>query len=108
MVFVKNTQVKFILTMENNIYPKASTTRSYTRKVNLGNYESEDYFMSASYSWFDEYPSIEEYKDKGTELLGLCEGQVMKEVKEKHPQKFISDDKVNEAFQMAANQKKDV
>lgn len=56
--------------------PTASVTKSFTRKVNLGNYESVDIFESRSHSWFDSHPSKEEMDEKGKELFEQCKEAV--------------------------------
>lgn len=69
--------------MENiNIYPKGSITASYSRKVNLGNYESEDFFMSVNHSWFDREPTHEEVTAKYEELYALCKAMVELRIKD--------------------------
>ena len=66
-----------------NIYPKASITASYSRKVNLGNYESEDFFMSVNHSWFTNYPTEEDIRAKYEELYAQCRAMVELRIKDK-------------------------
>jgi len=72
--------------MENN---KMTISRSYTRKVNLGNYQSEDFFSS----WSEEIPvttTIEEMEKRSKELFlqatidTLAAVQLMRKMRDKH------------------------
>jgi hypothetical protein len=62
--------------MENKMEPLTVITRSYSYKLNMGNYESRDFFMSQSL----ECPlsKAEETSDK---LYTFCREQVIKAVK---------------------------
>lgn len=57
-------------------YPVYSVTRSYSQKLNRGNYETSDFFASRSYSWFAE-PTLDEIKTKSQELFIECKEEVL-------------------------------
>jgi len=60
-------------------YPVASVTRSYSEKVNTGNYQSKDFFASRSYSWFYE-PKVEEVEGRSVWLYQRCYEDVQRAI----------------------------
>ena len=98
----------------NNTTPIMSITRSYSEKVNVGNYQSKDFFQSLYYSWFDKEPTVKEITEKGDSLYELCRGMVMKSITEemKHMEEantIISErnfDKVNSSLQEKSPERK--
>lgn len=63
-----------------NIYPKASITRSYSRTEQVKQFTPIQGFASLNYSWFDKHPTPEEYTEKGKELWNLCVAMVEADV----------------------------
>ena len=62
------------------MFPYASVTASYSRKVNLGNYQSEDYFCSMNHSWLDHEPDDAERAQMYRKLVAQCKAEVMAQV----------------------------
>lgn len=56
--------------------PTQSLTRSYSRKVQMKQFEPVEVFASETYQWFDEYPTPQEVQEKGKELFEICKEMV--------------------------------
>lgn len=60
--------------------PIQSVTRSYSRKIQLKQYEPIEFFSSRTYQWFDEEPTIKEVREVSAELYQECVTEVEDEI----------------------------
>ena len=74
---------------------KIEITRSYSQKVNIGNYQTLDFFMSASAEVVED-----EVAEKSQELNELCRNEVRKSIEE-----YLNKPKVNREELMAEGEK---
>lgn len=65
--------------MEN---PFVTITRSFSKKVQIAQYEPEEYFCSASFSFFDK-PTDKEIIERSDKLWKLCKQEVAKAIKDR-------------------------
>jgi len=65
--------------MISKLFPIKTITRSYSRKVNLGNYQSVDFFASRTHNFYEDV-STEEVSEKSEELYLACVEEVEAEV----------------------------
>jgi hypothetical protein len=90
--------------MANHKDKLVEITRSFTYKLNLGNYQTADFFCSQK----AEVPE-KEAKQKSKELYKFCAYEVLMAVKnwmKKHPKAFLKWDEVAEAMDSFGNEGK--
>ena len=63
--------------------PIYSITRSFSKKLQVKQYEPEDFFSSHTYYWYDKMPSQEEIKKVSTLLWSDCVEEVTEAIKER-------------------------
>lgn len=76
-------------TMQTPLPKQVTVTRSFSRKINLGNYESADFFSSRSYV-FDEGYEEELMDEESLELHEKCKADVEHDV-----EKFLGEIQCN-------------
>ena len=64
-----------------------SVTRSYSRTIQLKQYEPVAFFASRTYSWFDKEPNEIEVGEKSADLYQSCVDEVENEINSIKPEK---------------------